>query len=698
MGLFDSYAEVTPATNMELLVNDPSDLSQGVDGTTKRITVGDLLSPASADIARIFVAGHSYASGYASVEGGERWPARLAASLHAEEVTYAVTSAVLAQDDGGGHPGGYAAVLNALTPRVASGAAYSPRNAAPYVALSPVCLLDYGYNDLAYLSSSVTTALAWFSMALTACCCIARSGGYFPDTDSSVAYGGSGGSHWTAQTSQQQYGSPTNHKTTTLNDTVTITVPADFPGGEVDILTIAYGGGAKWSTVTDGGTAQVLDGTSSAYGSGSGRGNLVVQRLAGLAAGAHTIVMTLTALDGSATAIFDSWLIAAPDTPAVVLLNHPLSPGLPYSSGGVHDPVTADDVTALNTAVAAVGASFASGVVIGDFAGAVASAGGDVAAGQPGSRFVSDGLHLNSAGSALAAQAAREAVLSAPLPEGARMAPTGIVMRQVGGPLEPAFHGSWSASGGWAWFGKDAAGAAWLQLKVTNGSSPSPGDTVLVLPPGYQPSVQVLVPGVSWRSGYTGLDPASFGIQSDGTVQWFGGDPATEIDVTWSWPANGLGSLWPSSTTRPGAGCSTRRAPRSPMSPAAASARRRPTSLTALAPRSSTARAARSLTAPGPAAARAAAAGAAPTPASCWTRPGSAWRTRRGPACSPSPALPAAGAGAERPARSRTSRSTPARNCSSPGHGPTSLSGWTTGRSASAAATRMSPPRSARRP
>jgi hypothetical protein len=269
-----------PAQGDDLLIRDIT-ATPPSGGTLKRVTWAQVGAGASADIPRVFVAGHSYAAGFNNTENGEAYPGPLCAALHAEEVRYALSGAVLARDNSAGQPGGYAAVLNALTPRVASGSTYTTRSAAPYLPLSPVVVFDYGVNDLAWLTSTVATNVAWFKMALTAVCCIARAGGWFPDTHGSVAYSAG----WTANTNQAVWGWPTSHSTTT----VTTTVPADFPGGEVCLYSLAKGGasggGTKWSTVVDGGAAQVLDGTGSAFGSASGRTNLVVQRLTGLAAG-----------------------------------------------------------------------------------------------------------------------------------------------------------------------------------------------------------------------------------------------------------------------------------------------------------------------------------------------------------------------------------------------------------------------------
>jgi len=554
---------LAPAQNVKLAVLDPNDtLTAPSDafGSNKVITLAQTGQVASADIGRVFCAGHSYASGYLNSEGGERWATRLAAALKAEEVTYAQTSAMLAQDDGGGHPGGYASVLNGIIPRYQSTGSYTARSAQPYLALAPVSAFLYGYNDLAYLNSNVTTAIAWFKMALRAITCLSRAGGYFADTHASVAYGGSGGSHWTAQTSQGALGSPTNHKTTTVNDTVTITVPADFPGGEIDILTIAFGGasggGAKWSTVVDGGAAQVLDGTGSAFGSASGRGNLVVQRLGNvtpLAAGAHTIVMTLTALDSTATAIFDSWLVAAPALPVTVLVNQPAVPALPITvAGGLHSPVTSSDVTALNAAIAALPAEFLDGnVVLGDVAAAFAAAGGNVASTAPKSLYVSDGLHPNTPGHGLIARTVRDAVRAAPLAGASRFSPVGRVLRQVqptgsvawpnGG--EPAFAANWFIGGSppTAYFSKGTDGCVEIVLDIVRSGAPTIGETIFTLPPGYAPSDEKFLTGLSFNASFTVGTPGICSVRANGTVVWYTGDPTTLLQVSGTYYADAPG-------------------------------------------------------------------------------------------------------------------------------------------------------------
>jgi hypothetical protein len=584
-------ADTAPAAGSEIiLVTAVSGTSwtvtRGAEGTvpvahpanftvSQVVTAAFLTREPDVSIGRLVVCGHSYPAGYGATEGGQQWPQRLAASLHAELVTYVHSTAVLAVDDAASWPGGYASVLNGIRPRTSSTSVYADRTASPYIPLSPITIFEYGLNDLTYLTSNVTTNIAWFKVALRALCCVARAGGIFRDTHASVAFGGSGGSHWTANTTQPQYGSPTNHKTTTLNDTVTITVPADFPGGEVDILTLAWAvasnaGGAKWSTTVDGGAAQVLDGTGAATGAVTGHANLVVQRLAGLAPGAHTIVMTLLALDASAVAYFDSWMIASTSFPLVVLCTEMANcPAFPMTTTGAHTPITTSDVTALNVAVRALATEFTDGMVISaDVDAYFGAAAGYTPYGQPGSLYFSDNFHPNSAGHGVICQSVRDGIRGSTLsvlPPGSTWrgmslyALSGLIMRQVlpaggwgwpnGG--DPVFGTGWSVYAGGAvgaapigsgaYFTRGPDNETEIVASLVNTSSPAAGSVIFTLPPGYGAETPKWLDAVSWNAGQTVPSAAAVGVLPNGNVVWYSGTPAVRLDIYGSFKANALG-------------------------------------------------------------------------------------------------------------------------------------------------------------
>lgn len=568
-------ADLAQLSEVILVTNDSGSawtVTRGAEGTTpvahtggftvtQVTTAGVLGREPDVPFARIVVCGHSYPSGYLTTEGGEQWPQRLAAAMHSEAVTYCKTSAVLAQDDSNsGNSGGYATVINGMRPRQSGTSAYADRTAAPYIALSPVTCFEYGLNDLAYITATTATNVAWFEMAMRTATCVARAGGIFADTHASVAYGGSGGSHWSANTAETFAGSPTNHQTSTVNDTVTITVPADFPGGEVDLLTLTYQGGTAWSTTVDGGTAQVLTGTGSAFGSNSGRCNGVIQRLTGLTAGTHTIVATVTAIDAGSVALFDSWLIAAPSLPLVVICTEMAgSPAFPMVPGGspAHTPITTADVNALNVAILALPAEFTDGLVVNaDVNAYFGAAAGYGAYGTPGSLYVSDNFHPNAAGHAVMAQCVRDAIRAAPisaLPPGstwrgvALYGPMGLVMRQVQAAAvsygDPGFATGWTAysGGNGAMFARDRANRTEINMSLVNTSSPASGATIFTLPPGYEPETEKMLPAISWNSGLTVASVAICAARANGTVVWYSGTPGIKLDICGSFQANGLG-------------------------------------------------------------------------------------------------------------------------------------------------------------
>lgn len=513
-------------------------------GTGQRVSAGNF--------PRVFFGGHSLVAGFQNVEGGERFATRVAAALHAEEVTYAQTSAVLARDDSSGNAGGFASILNGLRPRAWSPSAMSDRAAAPYLSLSPVVVFDFGFNDLIYMGASTATNVAWFSMALRAITCVARLGGIFSDTRASVSYGGVGASHWTANSNTTSYGSPTDHSTSTLGDTVTITVPADFPGGEVDIFTLAYGGGAQWSTVVDGGAAQVLNGLGSAFGSGAYRSNLVVQRLTGLSAGTHTIVMTLAALDPGATAYFDCWGIAASEIPLVIYCTQPAgAPCLPLATATAHTPVTVADVAALNAALLAVQKGFDQMVRIADVDAYFAQAAGNVPSTSPGSLFFADNLHPNTRGHGVAAQCVLDAIASAVIPAQSPLRVTALssVQRNI---LGNGWAGAWPNGGepgltaNWSpvstsIFKRTRDARVELNISVSRTGTPALAETILTLPPGYAPALEVLLPCLSWNAAYTVATPGLCAVRPTGAVVWYSGSPTTDLEITGSWLADGLG-------------------------------------------------------------------------------------------------------------------------------------------------------------
>jgi hypothetical protein len=262
--------------------------------------------------------------------------------------------------------------------------------------------------------------------------------------------------------------------------------------------------------------------------------------------------MTMVSKDSAATAVFDSWLIAAPALPQVHLCTQPAAPALPYASGGTHTPVTSTDVAALNTAISALPAEFTDGnVILADTAAAFAAASGNVASTVAGSLYGSDNLHPNTAGHGLIAAAVLSAIRSAPLPA-ARFSPTGHLMRQVqaNGALpawpagaEPALHASWFIGGSpaTAYFTKGQGGIVELVLDLVRSGAPTIGEVICTLPPGYAPEQEKFLFGLSYNGAFTVATPGIVSVRSNGDVVWYAGDPTSLLQCFGSYYAGAPG-------------------------------------------------------------------------------------------------------------------------------------------------------------
>lgn len=513
--------------------------------TYDKDSIDGLVDEASAAslIGRIAYFGTSLPAAYLSTEGGQSYALKVAKQFKSEAVGFPRSGAILAQDAASGNEGGYAAILQKFSPRRTDNTVgkdlYVPNEAAPYIPMAPVYIWDQGGNDITDLNSDLTKCLNWFTMTYTACLCIARAGGWFSVDAAAVTFTGT----WNYSNGRHNYGWDTGVDTNSTTATATFVVPADFPGGEVDILSYVYdAGGVKWSTTVDGGTAQILDGTSALYGSNAGRGTLVVQRLTGLSAGTHTIVTKPAAIDATKSAFLLGFLIAAPEPPFQVLVDYPHCPAFPVVGGA--RTATWADCQALNAAIVAVAGNFTDGsVVVAKRADLMDSLGVNVAAGNPLSAYVSDGVHFNSKGHDISAKLVGDIIRNRPAGMSRAYLPPGIYRRPVDGFLEPW---AWSRSG-WssnqgsnpsAWYGRDRDGMSHLRVTMKKSSAGVVGETILQMPPGMGPSMYIIVPAVSWSAGVP--SNCLVAIDKSGNVIWLTGTPTTELDIYVSFLGDGL--------------------------------------------------------------------------------------------------------------------------------------------------------------
>ncbi|MDX8151086.1 hypothetical protein SK069_05740 [Patulibacter brassicae] len=513
-------------------------------------------------VSRIFFAGHSGMEGYGLTPKAARFASKLSAALHAEEVTVGKTGACIAIDDSPTldgswvFQGGWATVWHSLRPWRYDGVNRAMRQEPPYIPLAPVCVFFYGGNDLGYVSSSIANTNKLILEAERSCVARARSGALFPATDATVTYSGT----WSTEY-QVGYGTDNSlRRSTSVGAGASIAVPSTFPGGDIDVFLVIRGQSGACDVAVDGAAHGTWDGRSTGRGigtiHGATRATGSVYRITGLAPGAHTVTLTVTALGSGGSVDFDSWSIAAPEPPLVLLMEHPVFPGLPATQvGGLYSPVTASDIAAMNNVHRALAAEYSDGSVRSvSFDAALAAAGAAGASTTPKSAFTSDGSHPNERGHAIVAQRLLEEIAAAP-PRTLGLANQqahGLVWRPIratgsgqldqGDPLFAANYGPAGfagTSGGAA--AKTRDGMVVLRGIVKRGSSGGSADEpMFTLPIGMRPAAQ-LSPTTNVTSP-TGVPAAvsALRIDTDGSVRWRSGTNTNGIVLDGvTFPADG---------------------------------------------------------------------------------------------------------------------------------------------------------------
>jgi hypothetical protein len=211
----------------------------------------------------------------------------------------------------------------------ASGKAVFQTPGYGYVARSPLSVFYWGINDLA--STAVYEWGTRFLHPLRAIVARSRCAWVAEDTHSSVVRGGT--NQW--QASQSFFTGSGSSGTGSPNggpgaSTLTITVPQDYPGTALDFGFIwAANLGSNVSFTVDGSTSGftvngVATNSVNLYngdkrGRGTVKNNTGVARIEGLAAGRHTVVISVT--DTAADIYFDWWGIEAVEAPLAVIVD-----------------------------------------------------------------------------------------------------------------------------------------------------------------------------------------------------------------------------------------------------------------------------------------------------------------------------------------------------------------------------------------
>jgi hypothetical protein len=295
------------------------------------------------------IVGHSYSvgQGLASPQT-ERATALLGAYLGTlNEYNHGVSGAALVRDNTS-QLGGWPGVANTLT-RTGVG---------PYPRYVDTGVVWYGINDASGMPGGFdATGQALYSHALRFAVSRMVSSRVFDDADTSIAYSAG----WSVDT-HTDFATSTRFtsRITTTGGTVTLTVPADFPGGNVAAYFMsATNKGANWTFAVDGaayGSTVAAKPTVNIFGTANTF--VYCQRFTGLSAGAHTIVLTAASVTTSAS--FDSWAIEAPSPSTVLVVQQMQLTTAGYANYGAPHVPTDTDVGSLNTVITNVCAEFGS--------------------------------------------------------------------------------------------------------------------------------------------------------------------------------------------------------------------------------------------------------------------------------------------------------------------------------------------------
>jgi len=440
--------------------------------------------------------GHSQNTGYLTGGPEYAWPALVAAGLGAYNANYAQNGLTLA-----GNANGYS---NYIRP-----ASALRGRTAPYAAAADVVIAHVGLADLAnnYLNAGVYTRVP-FANALRACLAFAQLGGFFGAepagaSDATISYGGT----WIDVSNVTNSGTGAGWREALGGATLTITVPADFPGGDIwlfwVVLSNGIGSGGVFDAVVTGNTQTAVRETitpADADPVTNTNYNLKATRIPGLNPGAHTVTVTARTITNLGVG-FDGWGIRAPIPPALVVAQQPRLTAANYAAWlgpGAGDTPTDDAVADINQLIAGIADEF----------GATSPTLPPILL-QP-SRYTADGAHPNEVGHQIIA----DAIL------GHLRGITTCARAASAQPLPASFAANW---------GNDTAPYAntVLQLarprqvrligRAKRTGTPSTGETILTVPEGLRPasSHAYVCPGSTATPVVT--------VASDGTVKYTSG-------------------------------------------------------------------------------------------------------------------------------------------------------------------------------
>ena len=284
----------------------------------------------------------------------------------------------------------------------------------PYTSSGGGHVICLGLNDIGNYGPSLQQMTA-FLHAMRFCISRMRAATVKDNTDASVAY--SGFTAVTGNVGKSTMGTLRN--STTVGNTFTITIPADYQGETIAICLMgqsgATGGAVGWT-----GTAGLTGGINTSNIKASGDGTtcpVVVRFVAPVTGSTQTIIGTVQNVDG--TISFDTWWLESRNPPPVIVCNLSrlgATGSAYYATWNASSPTAAQrdaDVLRWNTALQSmIQTEFDAMVQIADCDTAINGMDAYYSPNAPA------GLHYNELGGARAAQAMVDAFnrLAAPAP------------------------------------------------------------------------------------------------------------------------------------------------------------------------------------------------------------------------------------------------------------------------------------------
>lgn len=333
--------------------------------------------------------------------------------------------------------GGFARMLQYIT---------ASTQGAPYVSQGGAYLMCYGINDLGYNTdtSQYREAFRYALRGMISRCRMStlRDDDYVATAGTGVTTYGAGFTNFASAGGEYHSGTTVRGASTTTNATITLTLPTAYDGSPI-YISFSSNPGVAGGTFTFSGTAGITGtlSTSNIMPSASINRSHVGRRITNLtsANAGQTIIITLTALDASATALFDGWWIETTTPNPVLVCNIARLPSAGYAIYGV--PPTDAQVITWNTVISDVVAEFDSMVQLIDCDQVMDKV-------NTPEVFGSDGLHPNELGAAKIADACIAAIK--------RLRPTNTKYGTTShmnpsnargaGVLQPYLPGSWYAS------------------------------------------------------------------------------------------------------------------------------------------------------------------------------------------------------------------------------------------------------------